>query len=959
MRASKRATTRVLTIATTLAVLFGGLALASAPPAIARTATNGVCHGHRATITVQGGVARGTKGADVIVGTNGNDKIYGRGGNDIICALGGDDKVFGGRGNDVVYGGGGNDRLHGGAGQDRLWGQKGDDRLFGAAGRDRLVAGAGHDVARGGSGRDYIEGGQGSDSLFGSKGNDDLRGGHGHDRCVGGSGIDAKLQCETSCSPNADSTQHCAEEVTEAFVDKAGAKASVEGVEAEVNRGSVEGEGVLEISTDQSEAPPADLGEWDSLRDPVEVSIRDAELTGTVNLAFRVPPPKPGHTTFLTYFDEEEERWVAVPSVYDPVTGTVSATVDHLSWWNPISWCWSCLADEAWQGMGRVLGNRRGGPSCSGSEPGWVRSITYDQSASAAVLVCAEQEGDTLVLRVANNRGYGVLLQSDEPFRWASIDSIAPANDILHGVFAPPSGTDYIYIPALAEAAIGINSPEDFYVQIAGGATTFSVATAVVTSILEAADIPSAGPLALGLMLECAPTVRNLLQGGASFDNLRDLGFCLGNVVTDQRVLEQVIRTAIGRNLAGEYLGEIASLENALRFIDAAKFAAIAVDLVADEGSGVETTIGVLARRSTSITGPTPNPTPTPTPNPTPTPTPTPNPTVAPAPLPTGPLTFQLSPDDCRVDQCGFDSANSVGATTGNFTPNGAIRYRITTPSGADANTLGAPYGYRASATAGSSGNIPFDYWWDPGMAYGTYTATVTDAATGRTVSDTFVFRQAAPPPPPPESDPVSFSLSTTSCVTTACDTQSEAITLANCKGLTPGGTVTYLITKNGKDVNSLSSVYGYKTTATIPAAGCPIFRYWWDSGMATGKYDVRVTNNSTGKSFTSSFSFTAPPAPPPESYISISTLVAVTVRASTTPDSTSYGTIGAGQNVRVVCYVHGTDIFPWTGLHDTVWYRLPRNWGPGNAQDSTRWVTDSALATKDLKIPDPRVGRC
>jgi Ca2+-binding RTX toxin-like protein len=106
------------------------------------------CKGKPATIVGEGGVARGTAKADVIIGSDARDVIRSLGGKDLVCAGKGKDEVVGGRGSDQLLGGAGNDRLLGGAGNDRLLGQAGRDRLIGGPGRDKLRGGPGRDRQR-------------------------------------------------------------------------------------------------------------------------------------------------------------------------------------------------------------------------------------------------------------------------------------------------------------------------------------------------------------------------------------------------------------------------------------------------------------------------------------------------------------------------------------------------------------------------------------------------------------------------------------------------------------------------------------------------------------------------------------------------------------------------------------------------------------------------------------------
>ena len=135
-------------------------------------------------------VATGGDGDDRIGGGLGNDRLSGDAGDDVLGAGLGDDTVEGGDGNDLVNGGGGDDVLTGGAGNDRMGGSQGADSMTGDDGDDLMGGGAGQDVMTGGAGNDQMGGGVGDDMLDGGAGDDFVAGGNGRDMLSGGDGND-------------------------------------------------------------------------------------------------------------------------------------------------------------------------------------------------------------------------------------------------------------------------------------------------------------------------------------------------------------------------------------------------------------------------------------------------------------------------------------------------------------------------------------------------------------------------------------------------------------------------------------------------------------------------------------------------------------------------------------------------------------------------------------------------
>jgi Ca2+-binding RTX toxin-like protein len=119
---------KISSVATIVASVIAGAAVAASPLSTSRTAT-----------VVPPAYFVGTAGSDTIYGTPHNDVLLGKGGNDTIYALPGNDVAEGGTGNDRIYGGKGHDVLRGGPGNDRLYARDGS--------RDVVIGGPGFDEA--------------------------------------------------------------------------------------------------------------------------------------------------------------------------------------------------------------------------------------------------------------------------------------------------------------------------------------------------------------------------------------------------------------------------------------------------------------------------------------------------------------------------------------------------------------------------------------------------------------------------------------------------------------------------------------------------------------------------------------------------------------------------------------------------------------------------------------------
>ena len=249
---------------------------------------------------------------------------------------------------------------------------------------------------------------------------------------------------------------------------------------------------------DVGPAISVDLG-GSGLLAPVEISLALAPGAADVN------------TSAVVFGQRSGSDWEFVKADYDPASGMVMGTVDHFSWWNPLSWCYSCFFDELSQTVGELVGNRIDPPTCSGQAPDWVDSFVTENIASAPFVGCADAEGDVAVVRLANNRPYGVIVTSPVPFAWGAVDHPLPINDLAHEAFGRNAFgfEDWLYIPATSYAYVGIAEPdESTFVDLEAGPRAF---TAVVDAMLLALDeyggvaleSDSAAELATGVAIEC------------------------------------------------------------------------------------------------------------------------------------------------------------------------------------------------------------------------------------------------------------------------------------------------------------------------------------------------------------------------------------------------------------------------------------------------------------------------
>ena len=104
-----------------------------------------------------------------------------------------------------------------------------------------------------------------------------------------------------------------------------------------------------------------------------------------------------------------------------------------------------------YQGQDKVVGNRGDAPQCQGSLPLWISEIIVMEDRNAPVLVCGEEVGDSLHLKIASNRGYPMRAHVgfsfeiiDSGFDHTSGHALATSGHALAEVLAT---TGAIYVP--------------------------------------------------------------------------------------------------------------------------------------------------------------------------------------------------------------------------------------------------------------------------------------------------------------------------------------------------------------------------------------------------------------------------------------------------------------------------------------------------------------------------------
>ncbi len=280
---------------------------------------------------------------------------------------------------------------------------------------------------------------------------------------------------------------------------------------------------------------------------PLEIStVGPVQDTVTLTRVYPVPVPEEAVATFA-YFDPDLNVWLPVASELSEDRRTLTATVDHLSTWTDVisgpattisqmanRWAEVAgetisagvhgagdvlvnLSDIAFYTVASVIDTTAQSPVCNGGVPDWAHPdvVVMEDALANPLHWCAGSDpnhADTLVVKVANNRGYPVRVSANtEPLQ------------------AGPDGVDHQWLADffrsfdvygnLGNSLEKLTFAEGF--PLAGGESatlTFSrPPTGVDQIVVTAAPAEQSVVLAGIAMRQLVPSVTNLFLGENEF----------------------------------------------------------------------------------------------------------------------------------------------------------------------------------------------------------------------------------------------------------------------------------------------------------------------------------------------------------------------------------------------------------------------------------------------------------
>ena len=215
------------------------------------------------------------------------------------------------------------------------------------------------------------------------------------------------------------------------------------GPSVSVPHGSVEGSGTLVIAgvTPGHSAPAGPAGTL-GVTGAYEISIKGGRLIGPITVTFPLPATTPpassgssapgGAAVSLGFYDAAAGGWQLVSSRYDAAAGTVTATVTHLSWWNPFSWEFDALGGSVTAAYRRLMSVAAPTPACQREKDARSAGIAVTSDSGDRIRWCYGLERGRAVLKVANTHGYPV--QVTLPRAWSvenPVDSISIESGLM------------------------------------------------------------------------------------------------------------------------------------------------------------------------------------------------------------------------------------------------------------------------------------------------------------------------------------------------------------------------------------------------------------------------------------------------------------------------------------------------------------------------------------------------
>lgn len=316
---------------------------------------------------------------------------------------------------------------------------------------------------------------------------------------------------------------------------------------------------------------PRQSGDVQLLSAPVHLSLSTGNLAGPATLTFTYDPsvlPKgvdPKDAVGIATYDLASHVWNHVPAVVDAAKHVIVATVHHFSWWGAWTWDWATLGGRVSQDILQALDKRAPQPTCTGGLPPYIRNVVTETSASDPLRSCAGTRNGTLLLRLTNNRSYGMLLHEPVPVTAVTLE---PSGTLLENYLTQlanqqlPSST--IYLPPLAEVSFQVPDGAYSKARFSAGPTVGTAALDLLNLVLSFASTRAVESVTTAFSAQCgayaAVDMAQSISPQALDADIRSISSCA------LAALQTASSAGSFDSLSGSQLDEVFGIVTALKY---------------------------------------------------------------------------------------------------------------------------------------------------------------------------------------------------------------------------------------------------------------------------------------------------------------------------------------------------------------------------------------------------------
>lgn len=217
-------------------------------------------------------------------------------------------------------------------------------------------------------------------------------------------------------------------------------------------------------------------------------------IRGVMTLEFPIPVGEtpqdidPDTWFGVSTYDSTVNSWVPRTATYDASRHMIVALISHFSWWNPFSWDFGAVFNNVVQNVGELAEKRAPAPECDDTTPEWVGHFDgiSDQD-NNPVLACSESSGDTLTIKLVNNRAFGQVVHYNAANTQVSRGTPSELEGVVLSTLVDSMLDDgELYLPPLTRASLRITElPQGTKATYAIGPSVLTIGADMAISLLQ------------------------------------------------------------------------------------------------------------------------------------------------------------------------------------------------------------------------------------------------------------------------------------------------------------------------------------------------------------------------------------------------------------------------------------------------------------------------------------------